>query len=103
MMSLYEAKAKLEEMVQTRQGAVLIGAVIALGVLAIVIPIVYLVTVTVGNTLPAGGLTNGQSSTLQTLVNNGGSALVLTTTSETVVGAGIIILAVYLFMQFRRG
>lgn len=67
-----------------RQGFVIIAAVVALGVLTIVIPIVYLISVSVGNTLPAGGLTPGQSSTLQTLVNNGGSALVLTTTAETV-------------------
>ena len=66
-----------------RSGALLIGAVVALGVLTIVIPIVYLVSVQVGNTLPAGGLTNGQSSTLATLINNGGSALQLTTVSET--------------------
>ena len=58
-----------------RSGAVLIAAVVALGVLTIVIPIVYLVSVQVGNTLPAGGLTNGQSSTLATLINNGGAAL----------------------------
>ena len=82
-----------------RQGFVIIAAVVALGVLTIVIPIVYLISVSVGNQLPAGGLSAGQSSTLQTLVNesrandsdstsNGGSALVLTTTAETVVGAG---------------
>ena len=84
-----------------RRGFVIIAAVVALGVLTIVIPIVYLISVSVGNQLPAGGLSNGQSSTLQTLVNNGGSALVLTTTAETVTGAGIILLAVYLFMTFR--
>lgn len=84
-----------------RSGALLIGAVVALGVLTIVIPIVYLVSVQVGNTLPAGGLTNGQSSTLATLINNGGAALQLTTVSETVVGAGIILLGIYLFFQFR--
>ena len=84
-----------------KSGAVIIAAVVALGVLTIVIPIVYLISVSVGNTLPAGGLSAGQSSTLQTLVANGGSALVLTTTAETVTGAGIILLAVYLFMQFR--
>ena len=67
-----------------RSGAVIIAAVVALGVLTIVIPIVYLISVSVGNTLPAGGLSAGQSSTLQTLVANGGSALVLTTTAETV-------------------
>ena len=84
-----------------RSGAVLIAAVVALGVLTIVIPIVYLVSVQVGNTLPAGGLTAGQSSTLATLINNGGAALQLTTVSETVVGAGIILLGIYLFFQFR--
>ena len=85
-----------------RAGFVIIAAVVALGVLTIVIPIVYLISVSVGNTLPSGGLSAGQSSTLQTLVSNGGSALVLTTTAETVTGAGIILLAVYLFMTFRQ-
>ena len=65
-----------------RQGFVIIAAVVALGVLTIVIPIVYLISVSVGNQLPAGGLSAGQSSTLQTLVNNGGSALVLRTRPE---------------------
>ena len=48
MKSLLEIQAKLQDIVATRDGAILITAVIALGVLAIVIPIVYLVTVTVG-------------------------------------------------------
>ena len=82
-----------------KSGAVIIAAVVALGVLTIVIPIVYLISVSVGNTLPAGGLSAGQSSTLQTLVANGGSALLLTTTAETVswektnrqTGAGILV------------
>lgn len=83
------------------RGGILVAAVIGLGVLVIVIPLVYGIAATVGSNLSFPGLTAAQSSTLATLVANGGSALSLTTIAETVVGAGIIILAIALYFRLR--
>lgn len=85
----------------TLPAGILVAAVIGLGVLVIVLPLIYLITVSVGNTLPTGGLSAAQGSTLSTLVNNGGGALQLTSVAETVVGAGIIILGIALYFRLR--
>ena len=85
----------------TLKGGILVAAVIGLGVLVIVLPLIYLITVSVANTLPTGGLSAGQGSTLSTLVNTGGSSLQLTSVAETVVGAGIIILGIALYFRLR--
>jgi hypothetical protein len=86
---------------QSRKGQVIIGAVIVLGVVGIVLPLVYLIQVQVGNTIPTSGLATGQTSTLTTLINSGGSALTLTSVSETVLGAAIVLLAVGFIYNYR--
>ena len=86
---------------RVRSGQVIIGAIIALGVVVIVIPLVYLISAAVGNSLPTSLLTSTQSATMVSLVNVGGSALQLTAVAEVVMGAGIIILGIYLFFRFK--
>ena len=83
------------------RGGILVAAVIGLGVLVIVLPLVYGIAATVGSNLTFPGISAVQSSTLLTLVANGGSALQLTSVSETVVGAGIIILGIALYFRLR--
>ena len=83
------------------KGGILVAAVIGLGVLVIVLPLVYGIAATVGSNLTFPGISAVQSSTLLTLVANGGSALQLTSVSETVVGAGIIILGIALYFRLR--
>jgi hypothetical protein len=83
------------------KGGILVAAVIGLGVLVIVLPLVYGIAATVGSNLSFPGISALQSSTLLTLVANGGSALQLTSVSETVVGAGIIILGIALYFRLR--
>lgn len=86
---------------RTWKGGIIVAAVIGLGVLVIVIPLIYGISATVGSSLSFPGLSAAQSSTLTTLVNNGGSALQLTSITETVVGAGIIILGIALYFRLR--
>ena len=83
------------------KGGILVAAVIGLGVLVIVVPLIYGISTTVGNSLSFPGISGAQASTLSTLVNNGGSALQLTSLTETVVGAGIIILGIALYFRLR--
>jgi hypothetical protein len=82
-------------------GGILVAAVIGLGVLVIVLPLVYGIAATVGSSLTFPGIAATQSSTLLTLVANGGAALQLTSVSETVVGAGIIILGIALYFRLK--
>ena len=80
--------------------SLLMPAVIALGALTIVVPLAYVITSTVSNSLPTGSLASAQGQQLQQLVNSGASALSLSSVSLTVVAAGIIILGIYFFMNF---
>jgi hypothetical protein len=61
------------------------------------------ISTTVGNTLPSGGLQAQQAQQLQTLENSGASALGLSSVTFVVIGAGIIILMVFLLMRFSAG
>ncbi|MDG6968255.1 MAG: hypothetical protein JRN50_02215 [Nitrososphaerota archaeon] len=64
------------------RGGILVAAVIGLGVLVIVLPLVYGIAATVGSSLSFPGISAAESSTLQTLVSNGGAALQLTSVAE---------------------
>ena len=99
---LRTAFAQGKAIIQTKvKGGILVAAVIGLGVLVIVVPLIYGISTTVGNSLSFPGISGAQASTLSTLVNNGGSALQLTSVTETVVGAGIIILGIALYFRLR--
>ena len=81
--------------------SVLVAAVIGLGVLTVAIPLVYVMLTTIQGSLPTGSLEQGQE--LSQLVNSGASSLGLSSVLVMVVGAGLIILAIFLFMNFASG
>ena len=63
----------------------------------------YLMAGTISDSLPAGSLQAQQGQQLTQLVNAGGSAIGLGSVTVTVIGAGVIILAVFILMQFSTG
>ena len=80
--------------------SLLVPIVITVGIVAIAVPLAYIITTSISDTLPSGGLGAAQGQQLQQLVSTGASALSLGAVSVTVLVAGLIILAVFFFMNF---
>ena len=77
--------------------------VIVLGTVVVVIPFGYLLTVTIGNSLPTGSIGAQQGQQLSQLVDTSASAIGLSSVILTAGAAAIIILAMFLFMRFTTG
>lgn len=83
-----------------RAAGVIVG-LITLVAVAIAIPIGYIVLATVVNTVPSSSLSSSQQTNLTNIGVQVTNAFLLTTVVPTVLAAGLIIGALFLFFHFR--
>lgn len=83
--------------------SLLIPSAIALSILTVTVPLAYVITTALQNSLPVGSLEASQGEQLQQLVNSGSAALSLDSVTLTVIGAAMVLLAIFMFMRFTTG
>jgi hypothetical protein len=86
---------------KARKGTWILGAILVLGIVVIAIPLVFLITTRVVSAFPTSGLTANQKGNLSSMEAIGASSLSLTAISEFVLGASIVLGALFLLFRMR--
>jgi len=92
----------IRKTLKSRKGSWILPAILILAVIVIAIPLVFLITTKVVTAFPTSGLTNAQKGNLSAMEAIGAQALSLTAISEFVLGAAIVLGALFLLFQLRK-
>lgn len=84
-----------------RSGSWVVGAILVLGIVVIAVPLVFLIAARVTTSFPTTGLSTDQKGNLSSIEVTGEQALSLTSIVEFVLGASIVLGALFLIVRMR--